>query len=147
MHLLNQLKCFLIWLKDNQNDLLLVTFCWENQASMHSAQFRKSMRDSPWNVSCQCMWENVESVQIDVQPAISGNTAEMYQYGIQYWLAWTGSSLAFILSAVVFVPFFHELRMTSSFAVRLLLDDKIQCRSEGQNPQLTLSSLFVCTKV
>ena len=47
-----------------------------------------------------------------------GNTAEMFQYGIQYWLAWVGSSLAFLFSAVVFVPFFHKLHLTSSFVVR-----------------------------
>ena len=42
----------------------------------------------------------------------------MFQYGIQYWLAWVGSSLAFLFSAVVFVPFFHKLHLTSSFVVR-----------------------------
>lgn len=48
---------------------------------------------------------------------VLGNTAEMYTAGIQYWLAGFGSCLAFIFSALVFVPFFYRLQLTSSFEV------------------------------
>ena len=50
---------------------------------------------------------------------VLGNTAEMYNYGIQYWLACIGSSLAFIFSALVFVPLFFPLRFVSANEVQL----------------------------
>ena len=48
---------------------------------------------------------------------VLGNTAEVYTAGIQYWLASVGSCLAFTVSALVFVPFFYNLQLTSSFEV------------------------------
>ena len=48
---------------------------------------------------------------------VLGNTAEMYTYGIQQWLAMIGSSFAYALSAIIFVPLFFPLNLTSSFEV------------------------------
>ena len=48
---------------------------------------------------------------------VLGNTAEMYQYGIQQWLAMFGSSFAYFLSGLIFVPLFFPLKITSSFEV------------------------------
>ncbi|CAD5121146.1 DgyrCDS9681 [Dimorphilus gyrociliatus] len=46
---------------------------------------------------------------------ILGNTAEMYLHGTQMWMAAVGSSLAFAISSVIFVPLFYPLNITSSF--------------------------------
>ena len=46
---------------------------------------------------------------------VLGNTAEMYQYGVQQWLAMFGSSFAMFLSGILFVPLFFPLNITSSF--------------------------------
>ena len=48
---------------------------------------------------------------------VLGNTAEMYQYGVQQWLAMFGSGIAFFLSGLIFVPLFFPLKVTSSFEV------------------------------
>ena len=48
---------------------------------------------------------------------VLGNTAEMYTYGIQQWLVMFSSSIAYILSAFIFVPLFFPLNITSSFEV------------------------------
>ena len=48
---------------------------------------------------------------------VLGNTAEMYQYGPMQWLAAWGSSLAYISTALFFVPLFYPLKITSSFEV------------------------------
>ena len=48
---------------------------------------------------------------------VLGNTAEMYLHGIQQWLAMIGSSFAYFLSGLIFVPLFFSLNITSSFEV------------------------------
>ena len=48
---------------------------------------------------------------------VLGNTAEMYLYGVQQWLAMIGSSFAYFLSGLIFVPLFFPLNITSSFEV------------------------------
>ena len=48
---------------------------------------------------------------------VLGTTAEMYMYGIQHWLGMLGSSFAHTLSAIIFVPLFFPLNITSSFEV------------------------------
>lgn len=48
---------------------------------------------------------------------VLGNTAEMYQHGIMQWLAMIGSSCAYFLSGLIFVPLFFPLGLTSSFEV------------------------------
>ena len=52
---------------------------------------------------------------------VLGNTAEMYTHGIQQWLAMFGSSFAYALSAILFVPLFFPLNITSSFEVIMFL--------------------------
>lgn len=48
---------------------------------------------------------------------VLGNTAEMYQWGTQGYLAIVGDVLAYSFVAVVFVPLFYPLNLTSSFEV------------------------------
>ncbi len=46
---------------------------------------------------------------------VLGLTAEMYLYGLQYVLNLVGLLLSTTYCALVFVPFFYELKMTSTF--------------------------------
>ena len=48
---------------------------------------------------------------------VLGNTAEMYLHGIQQWFAMVGSSFAYFLSGLIFVPLFFPLNITSAFEV------------------------------
>ena len=48
---------------------------------------------------------------------VLGNTAEMYTWGCQVFMTAIGSSFAYVLSAILFVPLFFPLRLTSSFEV------------------------------
>ena len=48
---------------------------------------------------------------------VLGNTAEMYQHGSQQFLASIGSSLAYASTALLLVPLFYPLDITSSFEV------------------------------
>lgn len=50
---------------------------------------------------------------------VLGNTAEMYLHGTQMWFAAIGSSMAFAVSALLFVPLFYPLNITSSFQVKI----------------------------
>ena len=51
---------------------------------------------------------------------VLGNTAEMYLHGISQWLAMFGSSFAYFLSGLIFVPLFFPLNITSSFEVSFI---------------------------
>ena len=62
------------------------------------------------------MKECIEYINKKMLPTL-GNTAEMYLYGVQNFLSCIGSCVAFVFSAIVFVPLFHPLRLTSSFEV------------------------------
>ena len=49
---------------------------------------------------------------------VLGNTAEMYTRGVQFWLAFVGSSLGYLISIFVFVPLLFPLKLTSAYEVR-----------------------------
>ena len=48
---------------------------------------------------------------------VLGTVAEMYLYGFQYILSTGAVVVANIYCAIVFVPFFYRLKMTSSLEV------------------------------
>ena len=50
---------------------------------------------------------------------VLGNTAEMYQHGTQQFLASIGSSFAYASTALLLVPLFYPLNITSSFEVSI----------------------------
>ena len=52
---------------------------------------------------------------------VLGNTAEMYTYGVQLWFFTVGNCISFVLSALLFVPLFYPLKITSSFEVRCFM--------------------------
>ncbi|ELT95643.1 hypothetical protein CAPTEDRAFT_216114 [Capitella teleta] len=51
---------------------------------------------------------------------VLGNTAEMYTFGANQWFAALGSSIAYGLSAIIFVPLFFPLKITSAFEVEMV---------------------------
>ena len=53
---------------------------------------------------------------------ILGNTAEIYFYGITFCFYYIGSSIAMTLTALLMVPVYHPLKITSVNQVRYLLD-------------------------
>ena len=52
---------------------------------------------------------------------ILGNTAEMYMFGIQYYISLLGSIFSYLYIASVLVPLFYELKLTSTFVVCTIL--------------------------
>ena len=48
-----------------------------------------------------------------------GVPAEIYMYGIQYWMAVFGTALSVIIAAITFVPLLYNLQLTSSYEVRI----------------------------
>ena len=48
---------------------------------------------------------------------VLGNPAEVYFHGIQTWFFVVGSTIAYCLSALIFVRLFFPLRITSAFEV------------------------------
>ncbi len=52
---------------------------------------------------------------------VLGNTAEMYLFGVQYYVSLIGSIFSYLYIASVLVPVFYELKLTSTFVVRRLL--------------------------
>ena len=61
---------------------------------------------------------------------ILGRNAEVYKYGTQVWLGSLGSAVGYGISAVIFVPLFYPLKLTSIFQVSLI--DKIKCLGAEQ---------------
>ena len=51
---------------------------------------------------------------------VLGNTAEMYLYGVQWWMQVWGAILSYFYICLMFVPFFYRLNLTSSFEVSYL---------------------------
>ena len=52
---------------------------------------------------------------------VLGNTAEMYMFGIQYYVTLLGSILSYLYIAAVLVPLFYSLKLTSTFVVSVNL--------------------------
>ena len=52
---------------------------------------------------------------------ILGNTAEVYKYGIQKYGGLLGAAIGYVLAALLFVPFFYQLKITTIFEVSSLL--------------------------
>ena len=50
---------------------------------------------------------------------ILSNPAEMYLWGVQYWLIGPGIASGFILVAYIMVPFFYDLQIISSCEVSI----------------------------
>lgn len=50
---------------------------------------------------------------------ILGNTAEMYMYGIQYYVSLLGSLLCYLYTAAIIVPVFYSLKLTSIFVASI----------------------------
>lgn len=46
-----------------------------------------------------------------------GYPAETYIYGSMFWLSFSGVTIGFIMIALIIVPLFHPLEVTSSFEV------------------------------
>ena len=51
---------------------------------------------------------------------VLGNTAEMYTFGANQWFAALGRSIAYGLSALIFVPLFYQNKNTISFEVSII---------------------------
>ena len=51
--------------------------------------------------------------------AILGNPAEVYTYGFQYWIQCFTNLISVPLMAMVFLPVYYNLRLTSSYEVWL----------------------------
>ena len=52
---------------------------------------------------------------------ILGNTAEVYKYGTQKYGGLLGAAIGYLLAALLFVPFFYQLKITTIFEVSSLL--------------------------
>ena len=52
---------------------------------------------------------------------VLGNVAEVYLYGIQWWLQLWGDLLAYAYICIICVPFFYKMKLTSSFEVTIKL--------------------------
>ena len=50
--------------------------------------------------------------------AILGNPAEVYTYGFQYWIQCFTTFISVPVMALVFLPVYYNLRLTSSYEVR-----------------------------
>lgn len=46
-----------------------------------------------------------------------GNVAEVHTYGLQGWLTCLGTAIGYMLGALVMLPLFFELKVTSAFEV------------------------------
>jgi sodium-coupled monocarboxylate transporter 8/12 len=56
--------------------------------------------------------------------AILGFSSEMYLYGTQYWIVVLSYPFTQGLAALVYVPLFHGLKLTTAYQVALLLQLK-----------------------
>ena len=54
-----------------------------------------------------------------------GFSQEMYKYGTQYWMIGFSYFFTQIFAAQVYVPIFHELKLTSAYEVKLLISGSI----------------------
>ena len=48
---------------------------------------------------------------------VLGNTAEMYQHGVQFYLQVVGKGLGFLAAAYIVIPVLYPLKLTSSYEV------------------------------
>ncbi len=50
--------------------------------------------------------------------AILGFSGEMYKYGTMYWMIITSYFTSHFLIAAVYIPFYHQLNITSAYQVK-----------------------------
>ena len=50
---------------------------------------------------------------------VLGNSAEVYFYGTQLWMDCLARAAYYVISAILFVPLFYRMKLTSVFEVRM----------------------------